>query len=107
MHEWDSDPKALFLKCVHQTLSSEEEWSKKWLRSGNAAHNVLSKVLLQDTLLWDIKKLTSFHHTGLLEVFHSLSLTYCPKRQNFSYAMSTIMYLWIKFSFTLIKILIQ
>ena len=29
--EWDSDPKALFPKSVHQTLSFKEEQSKKWL----------------------------------------------------------------------------
>ena len=29
--------------------------------------------------------LTGFHHTGALEVFHSLILKYCPKRQHFSY----------------------
>ena len=29
--------------------------------------------------------LTGFHHTGALEVFHSLLLKYCPKRQHFSY----------------------
>ena len=70
---------------MHPTLSSEEEWSKKWLRSGSVAHNALRKVVLQDTLLRDMKKLTGFHHTGSLEVFHSLLLKYCPKRQHFSY----------------------
>ena len=51
VHEWDSDPKALFSKCMHQTLSSKEEWSKKWLRSSSVTHNSLHKVALQDTLL--------------------------------------------------------
>ena len=32
-----------------------------------------------------MKKLVGFHHTGSLEVFHSLLLKYCPKRQHFSY----------------------
>ena len=36
-------------------------------------------------LLWDIKKLTGFHHTGSLEVFHSSLLKYFSKRQHFSY----------------------
>ena len=85
VHEWDNDPKALFPKCVHPTLSSEEERSKKWLRSGSVAYNALCKVVLQDTLLRDMKKLTGYHHTGSLEVFHSLLLKYCPKRQHFSY----------------------
>ena len=30
--EWDSDPNALFPKCVHPILSPEEQRSKKWLR---------------------------------------------------------------------------
>jgi len=51
VHGWDSDPSALFRKCVHPTLSSEEQRSKKWLRPGSVAHNALRKVLLQDTLL--------------------------------------------------------
>ena len=70
---------------MHQTLSSEEERSRKWLRSGSVAHSALRKVVLQDTLLRDMKKLVGFHHTGSLEVFHSLLLKYCPKRQHFSY----------------------
>jgi len=53
------------------------------LRPGSVAHNGLCKVVLQDTLLQDIKKLTGFHHTGSLEVFHSLLLKYCPKWQHF------------------------
>ena len=63
VHEWDNDPKALFPKCVHPTLSSEEERSKKWLRSGSVAHNAQHKVqdtLLQDTFLWNMKKLSGF-----------------------------------------------
>jgi len=37
VHEWDSDPNALFPKCMHPTLSSEEEHSKRWLRPGSVA----------------------------------------------------------------------
>ena len=70
VHEWDSDPKALFPKCVHQTLSSEGERSKKWPRSGSVAYNALRKVALQDTLLRDMKILTSFHHTGSTDSVH-------------------------------------
>ena len=72
-------------KCVHPTLSPKEQCSKKWLKSGSAAHNALREVVLQDTLLQDIKKLTGYHHSGSLGVFHSLLLKYCPKQQHFSY----------------------
>ena len=53
VREWGSDPK-LFPKCVHQTLSFVEEQNKKWLRSSSIAHDALSKVAVQDTLLWDM-----------------------------------------------------
>jgi len=32
-----------------------------------------------------VAKLTDFCHTGGLEVYHSLVLKYCPKREHFSY----------------------
>ena len=70
---------------MHPTLSPEEQRSKKWLRLDSASHNALRKVVLKDSLLRDMKKLSGFHHTGSLEVFHSLLLKYCPKRQHFSY----------------------
>ena len=70
---------------MYPTLSPEKQRRKKQLKDGSAAHNALKAVVLQDTLLQDIKKLTGFHHTGSLEVFHSLLLKYCPKQQHFSY----------------------
>ena len=60
VHKWNSDPRALFPKCVHQTLPPEELRIKKWLKSGSVAHNAFKKVVLQDTLLRDIKNLTVF-----------------------------------------------
>ena len=55
VHEWDNNPKPLFPKCVHQTLYPEEQRSKKWLKSGSVAHNALKTIVLQYTLLWNIK----------------------------------------------------
>ena len=75
----------MFNKCVHPTLPPEEQRSKKWLRSGSLVHRTLKNIVYNKTLLRDIKMLTGFHHTGALEVFHSLILKYCPKRQHFSY----------------------
>ena len=71
--------------CVHLTLPIEEQRSKKWLRSGSLVHTTLKNVVCNKNLLRDIKMLTGFQHTGALEVFHSLLLKYCPKRQHFSY----------------------
>ena len=85
VHEWDGGEGSVFNKCVHPTLPPEEQRSKKWLRSGSLVHTTLKNIVYNKTLLWDIKKLKGFHHTSALEVFHSLLLKYCPKRQHFSY----------------------
>ena len=85
VHEWVGNEGSQFTKCVHPTLTTEEQRSKKWMRPGSVVHRTLTNVVKDKTLLKDIKKLTGFHHTGSLEVFHSLLLKYCPKRQHFSY----------------------
>ena len=85
VHEWVGDEGSKFTKCVHLTLTPEEQRSKKWLRSGSIVHRTLANEVNDKTLLKDMKKLTGFHHTGSLEVFHSLLLKYCPKRQHSSY----------------------
>ena len=62
---------------MNQTLSSEEERSRKWLRSGSVAR----KVVPQDTLLWDMKNLLVF-----IIPAHWKSFISCyPNRQQFSY----------------------
>ena len=57
---------------MHQTLSSKKERSNKWLTSSGVSHNALCKVVLQDSLLQGMRKLTGFDHIGLLEVFNYL-----------------------------------
>ena len=66
-----------FKKCVHHKLSRREIKEKVWLKT----------VLL---LMWPLRKwyitinvVTEFHHTASLEVYHSMMLKYCPKRQHF------------------------
>jgi len=70
---------------VYPTLPVEEQRSKKWLLSGSLVHRTLKNMVCHKTLLQDMKILTGFHHTGALEMFHSLLLKYCPKRQHFRY----------------------
>ena len=84
VHEWDGGEGSVFNKCVDPTLPPEEQHSKKWLRSGSLVHRTPKYIVYNKTLLQDIKMLTGFHHTGALEVFHSLILQYCPNRQHFS-----------------------
>ena len=58
---------------------------QKWPRSRSLVHSILENVVCNNNLLWDIKMLTGYQHTRALEVFYSLLLKYCPKRQHFSY----------------------
>lgn len=75
----------VLLQCAHQELSEEERQNKEWLKKGSPSHEALKSVVLDKKLLKDISKLSQFCHTGILEVYHSLLLKYCPKRQQFSY----------------------
>lgn len=40
---------------------------------------------VQDKIVFPVIDSAEFHHTGNLEVYHSLLLKYAPKRQHFSY----------------------
>ena len=82
-HRWRNGK--YFGKCVHGLLSRNKERKTKWLQAGSAPQIALEEVVLNKKLLKDISKLTEFHHTGNLEVYHSLLLKYAPKRQHFSY----------------------
>ena len=46
-------------------------------------------IVLDKTLLKDIRQLNEFGHMGKLEVYHSLMTKYCPKRQEFDFAQMT------------------
>ena len=72
-------------KCSHPTLSARQMRKKKWLVPGTPPHIALEEVVTNTKLLKDMSKLTQFCHTGELEVYHSLILKYCPKREHFSF----------------------
>ena len=82
-HSWKNGKH--FPRCEHSRLPRNKERKTKWLEAGSAAHIALEEVVLNKKLVKDISKLTEFHHTGNLEVYHSLLLKYAPKRQHFSY----------------------
>ena len=82
-HSWRSAKH--FKKCAHRELSRRERKEKVWLKFGTAAHVALEEVVFNKKLLKDLKFVTEFHHTGNLEVYHSMMHKYCPKRQHFSH----------------------
>jgi hypothetical protein len=82
VHEFAGE---FFTKCAHQPLTPDEQRRKKWLTPSSPAHIAVQEVVLNKTLLKDVRRLNEFCHTGSLEVFHSLVTKYCPKRQEFDF----------------------
>jgi hypothetical protein len=76
-------PGEMYTRCDHEPLTDDQQRRKKWLIPDSASHNALKSVVLNKTLLKDIRQLNEFCHTGNLEVYHSLMTKYCPKRQEF------------------------
>ena len=72
-----------FTQYVHHKLTRKERKQVSWLKSGSSAPVALEEVVSDKKLLKDVEKLTEFHHTGALEVFHSMMLKYLPKQKHF------------------------
>ena len=81
-HEWTGN--TLYHQCSHAPLC-ESQRKKIWLDPRSEAFIELQKIVLDKTLLKDLKNLTQFSHTGDLEVYHSLYNKWVPKSTHFSY----------------------
>ena len=57
-----------YLESSHPALQEDEE--RAWLTRGSDQHKVLESIVLDKTLLNDMRQLTKFCHTGSLENFH-------------------------------------
>ena len=80
-HRWTGHKK--FQKCVHPRLLKKEVKAKEWIPAKSEAFEVLQNIVLDKKLMEDLKHLTKFSHTGILEVYH-LYNKWVPKRQHFS-----------------------
>ena len=83
-HSWKVDGKSK--KCKHPKLTKEQRSRKPFLSKDSASYIALENVVLDKNLLGAFDNLTSFNHTGTLEVYHSLYNKFCPKRLHFSYS---------------------
>ena len=70
---------------MHHKLTRKKRKQVSWLKCDSSAHVALEEVVRDKKLLKDVEKLTEFHHTGTMEVFHSMMLKYLPKQKHFSY----------------------
>lgn len=83
IHTWGRDKSyKLFKKCEHPRMNKND---RDWLKPGSDAHEALKSVVFDEKLQKDLRKTSSFTHTGCLESFHSLLLKYCTKRLHFRY----------------------
>ena len=78
-HQWSGN--MVFHACCHGELSN----NKEWLLPESEAFRSLQLIVLDKTLLSDMKHFTKFSHTGNLEVYHSLYNKWVPKSSHFSY----------------------
>ena len=83
-HCWDGCSK--FKKCEHHNLTTDEVRDSPWLKVSSLSHKASQDVVFDKRLDMekDMEKMTEFHHTGQLQIFHSM-LKYVPKRQHISY----------------------
>ena len=80
-HRWKGNK--VFKKCAHGKLRPEDCKDVAWLTEDSPAYKALEQVVLDKTLIADLKFVADFSHTGQIEVFHALINKYCPKRQHF------------------------
>jgi len=66
-------------------MSAEDRKTTAWLKPNTPAYKALQNVVLDKRLLAALPNLRYFCHTGELEVFHSMLLKYCSKRQHFPF----------------------
>ena len=82
-HTWKDGRKKK--KCEHGPLSEIESRKKLWVKGNSEEYRVLKKIILNKSLLKDLRQLKHFVHTGKLESYHNVRLKYMPKRIHFSY----------------------
>ena len=73
-----------FTSCAHPPLDAEKIDGTRWLLLGSTSHQALQSIVLNKTLIKALDQMTKANHTGALEVYHSLLLKYCEKRNHIS-----------------------
>ena len=74
-----------FKKSEHRRLTKKEIKSKDWHSAASEEFKALQKIVTDKKILKDLKYLTKFPHTGILEIYHTLYNKWAPKNQHFSY----------------------
>ena len=72
-------------KCSHKLYTPAQSRKKKWIKKHTQAYEELEKIVNDEKTLADIPKIAGADHTGNIEVFNSVILSYAPKRIEFDY----------------------
>ena len=80
-HFWTGN--MLFLKCCHPNIPQDCE--KSWSNPFSEAFVALQNIILDKSLLSDLKHLINFSHRGSLEVYHSSYNRWLLESTHFSY----------------------
>ncbi|OCT58545.1 hypothetical protein XELAEV_18001994mg [Xenopus laevis] len=79
IHEWEDGLGG----CAHDTLTEEEENETQWIKKSDPAYESLLTIFNDPRFDKDIEHLQCFCHTGAIEVFHSKTTSFRPKRLHF------------------------
>ena len=82
-HSWGGSD--FFSECAHPPLPQDRSDRTCWLQPDTPSHNALKRIVLDGHLIKVLDQMTGFNHTGNLEVYHSVLLKYCEKRNHFLY----------------------
>ena len=61
-----------FHKCVHPRITKGKTHKKLWVNPTSDACKALQSIVLDKHVLIDLKYLTKFSHTGILDIFYAL-----------------------------------
>ena len=82
-HNWLGN--RFFHNCTHIELSKKNQQDKEWLDPNSDSFKALQTVVLDKTLINDLKHMARFSQIGSLEVYHLLLNKWVPKSTHFSY----------------------
>ena len=74
-----------FHKRIRPRITKNKAHKKLWLNPTSDAFKALQSLVLDKHVLGDLKYLTKFSHTGILEIFHVLHNRWISKSQHFSH----------------------
>ena len=74
-----------FHKCVYPRITKSKARKKLWLNPTKDSFKAPQSMVLDKHFFGNLKYLTRFSHTGILEIFHALYNKWIPKSQHFSH----------------------